>query len=43
MLVERKVLPEDEMNKALEECRVLCRIIAASRKMACGIPKNPRT
>jgi four helix bundle protein len=43
MLAQRKSLPENELNEALEECRVLCRIIAASRKTACGIPKQPPT
>jgi four helix bundle protein len=43
MLAQRKSLPEDELNETLEECRVLCRIIAASRKTACGIPKQPQT
>jgi hypothetical protein len=30
-------------NEALEELRVCCWIIAASRKTACGILKNPPT
>ena len=42
MLLERKALPEGELTAVLEECRVLCRIIAASRKTASGIPPGTR-
>ena len=41
MLIQRKALPESELMSALEECRVLCRIIATSRKTASGIPRTP--
>ena len=40
MLIERRALPENELRAVQEECKVLCRIIAASRKTASGLPKR---
>ncbi len=40
MLKQRGAFPPQQLQPLQEECRVLCRIIAASRKTASGQPKR---
>jgi four helix bundle protein len=40
MLSERRLVPEPELRPIQQECKILCRIIAASRKTAGGLPKR---
>jgi hypothetical protein len=34
------MVPDPELRPVQEECKILCRIIAASRKTAGGLPKR---
>ena len=43
MLKQRGSVPLEQLRPLQEECSVLCRIIAASRKTASGLPKRSST